>query len=498
MPNQAKSKIDPSVVHPHYAEYSEQWLLCRDAYAGEKAIKQRAGGGGAKGSWPGAAYLFPLSSHETQEEYAYYRDRAVWYNAVYRTVQGLRGMIFRQPPHAVIPKAIKEHAEDITQDGVNLEQFAKKATDELLIAGRGGILVEYPKMDAPGGGETMSDFEKANRRPFWKFYPAEAILHWRREWRRNRSMLTRIALRETVEVQDAANEFAAVEEERVRILEINGLGQYQQRVFVYQEKEWALQDGPIVPLRAGQPLDFIPFAFLGLGDSAAEVERPPLYDLAVTCVMHYRNSADLENGLHVCGVPTPWAAGFKGNEKGEFQLGSSEAWVTDEVGATAGFLEFTGQGLGAIAQAMAVKVEAMAALGSRVLAPEKRAVETAETALLHRTGENSILADIAGNISAVMEKCLKWHAQWMGLKESEINYQLNRDFFPAPMSPDEIRATLEAWQAGAIAYTDVVRLLKQGEVLDPGREPDDIRAENDMEPKLMATNIANMPFAMGE
>jgi len=468
------AELNPAVTHPQYNAASPIWIMCRDAYEGDAAIKARKCDGGLNGT----AYL-PKLSGQKETAYANYRDRAEWYNAVGRTVTALRGMIFRKPPISIIPEGAADSLEDITQSGISLEQLAKRATDEILTTGRGGILVDYPKGDGAAGA-TVAAVEAMNRRPFWKYYPAESILNWKMDRIDNKMVLARVALEEEKESVDPENEFGIKVSKQIRMLEINASGNYQQRIYEKDKnKKWILSE-LIEPKQRGAAMRFIPFAFIGLSESGTDIEKPPLYDLVTTCIAHYRNSADFENGLFVSANPTAWAAGGF-NLPDPVPFGTGVCWISSDPAARAGYLEFTGAGLGMIATAMGEKRERMAALGSRVLSPEKRAVETAEVATLHRTGENSILADIAGSISAVIEKCLRWHCEWMGI-DGDISYQLNRDFFPVPMSPDDVRATMEAWQSGAIAFTDVIRRFKQGEFIDVNREPDDIQAENDVNP----------------
>ena len=59
------------------------------------------------------------------------------------------------------------------------------------------------------------------------------------------------------------------------------------------------------------------------------------------------------------------------------RIGSSTAWVTETPGATAGFLEFTGQGLTTFERAMDRDERLLAVLGSRLIEGQKKVGETA-------------------------------------------------------------------------------------------------------------------------
>ena len=69
--------------------------------------------------------------------------------------------------------------------------------------------------------------------------------------------------------------------------------------------------------------------------------------------------------------------------------------MSETPGATAGFLEFTGQGLTTFERAMDRDERLMAVLGSRMLEDAKRVGETATAIELRQSGEYSILGGVA-------------------------------------------------------------------------------------------------------
>jgi hypothetical protein len=141
------------------------------------------------------------------------------------------------------------------------------------------------------------------------------------------------------------------------------------------------------PRRRGQPLPALPFVFHGPRHSRPAVDKLPLADIIAVNLDHYRLDADYKHGIHFTALPTAWVSGFDKNAS--LRIGSSTAWVTETAGATAGFLEFTGQGLTTFERAMDRDERLMAVLGSRLLAEQKKVGETAETIELRQSGENS-------------------------------------------------------------------------------------------------------------
>ena len=189
---------------------------------------------------------------------------------------------------------------------------------------------------------------------------------------------------------------------------------------------------------------------------------------------HYRLNADFKHGVHFTALPTAWVSGF--DKSASLRIGSSTAWVTEQTGATAGFLEYKGQGLTTFENAMDRDEQLMALLGSRLLEENKKVGETAQAMELRQSGEHSILSHLAQSVSESLTQVLRWVYWWNSTLESladvtdaDVCLRLNTDFSTKGMSPEEIRAVVMAWQAGAISRETMFDLFRRGEVLPEAR-----------------------------
>ncbi len=73
-------------------------------------------------------------------------------------------------------------------------------------------------------------------------------------------------------------------------------------------------------------------------------------DIVAANLDHYRLNTDYKHGMHFTALPTAFVTGF---DKGtQLKIGSTTAWVTETVGATAQFLEFQGDGLMSLERAL--------------------------------------------------------------------------------------------------------------------------------------------------
>jgi hypothetical protein len=349
-----------------------------------------------------------------------------------------------------------------------------------------GVLVDYPSQSVEG--MTLADVASLNLRPTMNVYPAESIINWKTGRVGNKTMTTMVVLTEEADVE-ADNEYERKTETHYRVLDLFE-GKYRVRVFRIGEKKEDEQVGDdLFPLMNNATMDYIPFYFIGVDDTTPATDEPPLIDLVDLNLAHYRTNADYSHGLHFTGLPTAVVSGYTPeNPTDKLYIGSSTAWVFPDPNAKATFLEFTGQGLQALEKAIDRIEQQMATIGARLLSPEKKATETAQTAQIHRAGESSILSAIANTISIGLSAALVTFSEWAGVK-GEASITLNTDFLPPEMSPQELTALLSGWQMGAPGLSDqgLFDILQKREVVMP-----DVTLEDEQE------RIASKPIPAPE
>ena len=431
-----------------YTMMAERWKRCRDTASGQDAVHNA-----------GAIYL-PALKDQPLPDYQAYVKRTPFFNATYRTISGLVGMLFRKPPAVEVPAAIQEYMDDVTMSGIPLHVLAQQVAYECLDVGRVGLLVDYPQSaEQP---VTVAQAQSQGLRPTIQVYKAETIINWRSARVNNATTLVLVVLKESETI--LKDEFTETSEDRWRVLDLSG-GGYRARVF-RREKDQDVLLSETFPQMNGKPLPNIPFVFIGVDDLKPEVDEPPLIDLVNLNLSHYRTTADLEHGAHFTGLPTPVVSGYTPLTEGEkLYIGSSAAWVFPAADAKASYLEFTGQGLGALESILNRKEQQMAILGARMLEPQRRAVESADAASIHRKGEESTLSAIAQTISIGITRALTWFSEWAGAGD-KVEFDLNRDFYPAPMDAGALTALVSAWQSGAISRQVLFDNLQKGEVID--------------------------------
>lgn len=441
-------------TNPEYDKFVSKWKRCRDTAAGQDAVHEA-----------GELYLPRLKDQEW-DDYCAYKTRAGFFNATWRTIAGLQGMLFRKPPVITVPASVEPLLSSVSESAQPLQIFALEVVEECLTVGRAGILVDYPMIAEEG--VTQADAILLNLRPTLSLYETESIINWKEETFASQKVLTRVILKEDRGVADPDDEFSEKCEPIYRVLDlVNGI--YRVRLFAKlddsPDSARFVQEGEdLFPKLNNQPLDFIPFFFLGVDDADACPDDPPLIDLVDLNLSHYRTNADYEHGCHFTGLPTGWIVGHTLDQGDRIYLGSQNMLVFPSPDTKVGFLEFSGAGLKCLSDNLERKEKQMAILGARMLEAQKKGIEATNTLMLRQAGETSLLASMAQSISISMQKALQVFSDWAG-GSGEVIFELNRDFFPKTLAPAELTALVTSWQYGAISKETLFENLKQAEVI---------------------------------
>lgn len=469
-------------VNFHHAQYNAhltQWTRCRDALCGQDAVHLR-----------GEVYL-PRLKNQPNEDYAAYKKRTPFYNATWRTVAGLKGMLLQKAPITTVPESVTPMLDDVTSSGTPFQLFLDEVCEEALGLGRLGVLVDYPvaPVRADGSPITQADARAARLQPTMQLYRAESIINWKQRTIGGTYALSMVVLKEQVEIPKG--EFEVTYEDRFRVLDLDDMDQYRVRVFKVENDLDVLLAGPTYPKLGGNTMSFIPFAFLSSDSVTPETDDPPLIDLVNMNFSHYLTTADLEHGAHFCGLPTPVISGYteqigEDGKPAKLYIGSGTAWVFNSPNAKAEYLEFKGQGLEALAKLLASKEQQMAVLGARMLEPRMKGVEAADTAAIHRKGEESMLGAAAHAISLGITNALKWYVAWAGADDADAECQLNDDFYPVAMTPLMLQALVASWQSGAITDQELFDNLQAGQIISEETSLEEHQAQkNTAPPKLV-------------
>ncbi len=466
--------------HAEYQKFSPCWEQLRDVIAGDKAVKDK-----------GAQYLPPINPDDTKSDVAYttYLQGADFYNATGLTRDTFSGLIFRKNP-IIDPSIPEEMRLNIDAEGTPIDAFLEETVDEVIDVGRVVLVGDLPMFD--GIDLTISERSALGSRvqPYIKMYVTESFINWKYKIVNGVRVLVLAVFLEkkdvatsifTHETENQYRVFRIVQEDAITNLGTIKTGDYIQEV--YDENGKIISQ--ITPKINGQTLSELPVQVINSDSLTADVSKPPLLDLSNTNLSHYRNSADLGACLRMFGRITP-VFGVPENQWDTFHdrpllYGSTNSIslpMNKESGTPLyGFLEPKSDFTSVISQSTRLE-ERMSAQGARMLAPQKRGVEAAETVRLDMIGETSIVQGIATSVSNGINSILKV------LLGSEIDIQLNTDLLGKAIDAQLILALLQTLQAGKITEQQFMDSLQKGEAVAPIEDVKNVEI-SDEEPEII-------------
>lgn len=464
-----------------YNDAVESWQLVKDCVAGSRAVKDR-----------GITYL-PMpdptnDSDENVERYGALIKRAMFLNVTGRTRQGLIGAVFRKTAEVDLPVSIEYLLENASGDGTSLEQLSKEAVGEDLDTGRGGLFVDYPTSGTPDGVRPTRA-QTAGKNAHIHLYEAMHIINWREDVIGGVRKLTMVVLSEQYNDDELTDEFSFDVKHQYRALTLED-GVYRHRMWHEGDPYNAPQLDVYPTDYKGKQFDHIPFYFFGAESNDARIDKSPLEDLAAVNILHYGNSATVEESGFISSQPTLFFTTDISQE--EF-----EKWNPNgiQIGSTRGYA-LGRQGQANLVQAnesqlalklMQEKENQMLMIGARIV-QQSGQNETAEAARIRYSSDNSVLGTIAGNVSEAMKLALL-DAQLYMAGTSDVNgtvFWLNQEFFDEAMDAQMILAQIQLWQQGFIAKSDLRTNLRQAAIIEADRSDDDIDADRENDPPVNA------------
>ncbi len=453
-----------------YARQIQRWGICRETIEGEDIVKSK-----------GEKYL-PMASGKDSEcrkaRYEAFKMRTPYSNFVGAAHGIMHAMIFRRTPTVQVDDAFKQSGllNDVNGMGTSLYQFASDSVWDLLQTGFGAMLLDCPSSEP---GMSVLEAEQKGLRPYLAYYPAESIINWRYDNYSGTKKLKLVVLKE--QGSRVVNEFEVETFERYRVLLLNEEGYYEQRIYSpvfdqYDKTKIVKMEVEVIPVYVNvkgnrERINYIPIVLLPYD----KPEKPPLFDLAMLNVHHYQLMADYTNGVHMTTVPTGYITGYTAPDDGDeddITLGGDSFLTEENSDAKFGVLSFSGEGLEHCEKAIDKIESQIAGLFMKNIAPDKKTSETAESAYVHRSGENAKLATFARNISEKLSQLIQWYEEWCGY-DGLVEIHLNYDYETMSLDPNIINSIANISGQGKFPLYCVFYILQQQELIDPDMNYDD-------------------------
>jgi hypothetical protein len=435
-------------VNGAWAAQEPHWILIEDLLQGTYGMRRKH-----------RRYL-PQEPREQDESYDNRLARSVCPPYYQRLERMLAGMLTRKPVRLDdVPDVIREQLFDVDLQGNDLNIFTYELARKIIRYGHAGVLVDFPSETED---ELQNITDVASLRPYWCAYVPRDILGWRSEIVNGAQKLTMLRLLERIVVPDG--EFGEKYLEQVRVL----------RPGSYELHRQSDTKGQFEKVAEGNTsLDYIPFAIAYSNRVGLLESRPPLEDIAELNLKTYQIQSDLDNMLHISGVPMLAFYGFPSSAE-EVSAGPGEAIAFPAEGR-AEYIEPEGKSYEAQFRRLEQLAGQINELGLSAVLGQKLSAETAEAKRIDRSQGDSTMMVVAQQMQDLIDNCLRFHADYLGQQQSGSSF-VNRDFVGARLEPQEILALLQLYTAGTITQKTLLDQLAQGEVLG-----DDFDVEEELE-----------------
>lgn len=449
--------MDVKTLHPDLTSARlAEWILMRDAAAGEGAVKAR-----------GEAYLPKPSGFKTRPDggkamYDAYRMRAQFPEILAPSISAMVGIIHDSESRVELPGALDFIIERATENGLTLDAFHRRITRQLLEVGRYGVLADAPE----GAGQ-----------PFLVGYGAEVIINWDADG-------TFFVLDETQLVRDG---FEWIEFSRFRVLELIE-GRYIQTVFEGPD----LVPTEILPEGVGAlALEVVPFVVATSRDLTPVPEPPPLVGVGRAAVAIYQLSADYRHQLYMSGQETLVII----NGKVPDAIGAGvviELEGTESRKPDAKYVGPSGVGIEAHKVAIEQNLKASVRAGARMFDQTESRQESGEARRLRFAAETATLMSVAQNSCAALEASLRHVAVMVGADPKQVVVAPPTDLLDSTMSPDDAVKLVKVWQEGAISYETLYAAFQRGGLADIDRTHEEESKLIDDENEQLTPEVAGL------
>lgn len=453
-----------------FTKNTHRWSTVDDCMAGmdTKELKEK--------------YILPPSEIEPDNtdqraRYDMLVKRAIFYNYINRTIQGLTGLACKTELEFEASSDFEYVRTNVDGKGTTLEQAVKRATSSTIEHGRFGLLAEFPETEKDA---KIADIKSGRVRPTMVSYAANQIINWGYEQVGTEIKLSLVVLREVNQVR-SEDGFTLENKTEYRALQLFGNAY---NVTIYNDKGEVEKPSRVVTNGDGKIMDFIPFQFIGAENNDANVDQTMMYDMAVLNVGHLRNSADYENSAWLCGQPQPWFTGLtqnwvEQNFKGGVSLGSGSVLFGPENSAFGIAQTLPNQ---QAHEAMIHKQDQMVAMGAKMISA-KDSFDSATEAAINNQGETSYLETIKDNVESAIDTVLGWMAEFQrGVAYSFSNPTDLSIYITNPQLVKEVR---ENWMSGLIAKTDAQDWMRKHNIVERTNE----EIEGDIESEPSGVNL---------
>lgn len=422
--------------NPYYINRELDWVMSRDAYGGERYIKEKM-----------EQYLPPTQSmlldgmafnQDGWRAYQAYRTRAVYHELVKPALMAMLGVMHRKGPTIELPAKLDGMRKRTTFNGESVDWLIQKINEQQMLMGRYGLL-----LDVASGAP-------ANALPYIVGYNAESIINWDSSKvgdDKGVRQLQLVVLNESTFERRAG--LAWVQMMRYRVLAIAGavrdawpdINAADDKYVAAEVRHTQQLPGSefSAPSLAGRDLNAIPFVFVGPRDLVPEPDMPVLMPLVRIALAIYRTEADYRQALYMQGQDTLVILGQQATAEGAAKstVGAFGAIELPKDG-DAKYIGADSGGIGELATAIQNDLKRAGQLGAQLLSERGNEAEAGNALAIRVASRTATLTTVAQAGATGLEQILKHAAVWVGADPEQVHVTPNLDFADDPAQAQDL------------------------------------------------------------
>ena len=436
--------------HREFERWCPDWKKNRDCWTGSTAIKK-------------GRYLYKLRVHarvqgRTYEKYADYLEQAYYYPVVYRTVEGVLGMIFQRAPQVILPEPMEILKTSMDGKNTDIYEWMKSLMRDIILESRRLLM-----------GSIL------NGVPITTGFCATTVTHWCKDG---------YAVYEE-EGDDSKEAFVPGQKyEAFHLYGTDERGAFYMKSMRYLKNPDKSEDAWVNTVERfykGQSdktiIPFLPLADCRVGGDRDKLAPAPASALCDASIKHYNELSRLSYARGIT-LPIPWVTGASVNGTGEndsdeFTMEPGRGLVFRSEKTRLGMLEHSGAGLGSMENGIKHIEEMMAFLGSRMISQFTDPIKTLGHARLQYASEHSNLGSPVDAVEIGTNEILRKMAEWIGaewrMEGDDENpahgVTFNRDFIRLRLEAADIQALQGLYMSNMIPLNVALENLQKGGII---------------------------------
>lgn len=419
--------------HPDFTAMKHKYQKWDDFYQGGELVENNL------------SYM-PRHPYETEKQYKIRQERATYRNHAAPIVTVFSSSIWDKVPLRGLPSELNEIQEDVDRNNTSANQFFKSVTDKSAARGIHFVFVGSPESKA----QTKAEAKANGIRPFFVDVPVISLIDWGFD---EKGILDYIVIHQSVEINSTPFE----EHE------------FQDQYWLWTKDKWEIwvedekDEGEKID-EGKNPLGVIPIVPFIFEKHTEMTGISCLDDVISLCKRVFMRDSELDKSLFDAAVEIVCFFGFESDELEEFTMSSSNGARSANTEANISFAAPTGRAFNALETAIANDERSIREIALRMVRPDSKQVESADSKKEDRRQLDSQLKRFAQNMSDGESNCWRLVAKWLNV-QGDISVKYNDNFDTEKITSELTKTFNEMRRNKDISRETFWQILKENDIL---------------------------------